>query len=64
MTLEVAVRTNLSFRAELGMSCFDVSAATAALIMKANIVTLMPLFSFSLLSCTRNALSSVMSASS
>ena len=40
------------------------SAATAALIMKASIVTLTPDFSFSLLVWTRKASSSVMSASS
>ena len=40
------------------------SAATAALIRKASIVSLMPSFSFSLLSWTRSASSSVMSASS
>ncbi len=40
------------------------SVATAALIMKASMLTLTPLFSFSLLSWTRNASSSVMSASS
>src|SRR5438045_3640437 len=43
-------------------NCF--SAATLALMRNASIVTLMPAFSFSLLSCTRNASRSVMSASS
>ena len=40
------------------------SVATAALIMKASMLTLTPLFSFSLFNCTRNASRSVMSASS
>ena len=40
------------------------SVATAALIMKASMLTLTPLFSFSLFNCTRKASRSVMSASS
>ena len=40
------------------------SVCTAALIMKASMLTLTPLFSFSLFICTRKASSSVMSASS
>jgi hypothetical protein len=45
-------------------SGYFLSAATTALMRNASIVSLMPAFSFSLLSCTRSASSSVTSASS
>ena len=56
--------TRLSPSSEALKSGNFLSAATLALIRNASIVTLMPAFSFSLLSATRKASRSVMSASS